>query len=148
MKLYHYVTWNGHIINRSRVIKPGKRYANWVKQTLLDEWPALVFLTLNPEWEPSVQTFSKERYWEKCGSFPETNAALGIPCWKFQVNPNPLILGYPTDFKGCNHWQTMLDDARCMGSVVEDWRIAVQDCYVINAWEWEDDEWKEVSDDL
>ena len=146
MRLYHYVTWNGQILNRSRVIKPGKRYADWVYQTVLDDWPALVFLTKSPDWEPSIQTLSKERYWEKCGSHPETNEALGIPCWKFEINHNPLVLGYATDFKGCSNWENMLEDARCMGSAVEDWRIAVQDCYIIRAWEWKSDDWQEVPD--
>ena len=146
MRLFHYCTWNGQVIERSRVIKPGKRYAEWVQQTLLDEWPALTFLTVSPEWEPSIQALSREKYWEKCGSHPETNAALGIPCWKFEVNPNGLVLGMATDFKGCTNWETMLDDARCMGSDPADWRIAVQDCYVINAWKWENDEWQKSLD--
>ncbi len=143
MRLFHYNTWNGQMLNRSRVIKPGRRYAEWVEQTLLTEWPALTFLTIGPEWEPSIQAMSKERYWEKCGSLPETNEQLGIPSWKFEVNPNGLVLGMATDFKGCNNWQKMLDEAREMGSDPDDWRIAVQDCYVINAWKWENDEWNE-----
>jgi hypothetical protein len=141
MRLYHYATWLGEKINRERVIIPGKKYSNWVAQTIIDEWPALTFLTQNPEWEPSVQTKSKEGYWERCGSLPETNEAMGIPSWKFEINPNGLILGMPTDFRGCSKWEEMIEDARQMGSNIEDWRIAVQDAYVINAWKWENDEW-------
>lgn len=144
MRLYHYATWEGAKINEKRVIVPSKRYSQFVKQTILTEWPALTFLTLSPEWEPSIQSFSKEKYWEKCCSHPETYAALNIPCWKFEVNPNALILGYATDFKGCSKWKEMLEDAVKMGSVIDDWRIVVQDAYVIEASKWENDEWQRL----
>lgn len=145
MKLFHYTTWMGNQMYQERVIKPDNRYARFVFQTILSEWPRLTFLTQNEEWEPSVQAYSEERFWEKCCSHPETYAALNIPCWKFEVNPNGLILGVATDFKGCANWKKMLDDARKLGSTVEDWRIAVQDAYIINSWKWENDEWLKLS---
>ena len=144
MKLYHYATWSGEKIERERIIKPARRYAEFTNRTLLTEWPELTFLTQSPEWEPSIQSLSRESYWEKCGSHPETNAALGIPCWKFEVNPNNLVLGEVKDFHGDRKWWIMLEDAMTMGSDPTQWKVAVQDCYVINAWKWEDDEWRIV----
>jgi len=142
MRLYHYATWAGEAIQKSGVILPNINYANWVKHTLLTRWPDLVFLTQNEYWEPSIQSVNKQGLWEKCGSYPETYAALGIPCWKFEVNLNTLVLGmvdrlseeYP-------RWDFMLQDAEKMGSHTEDWRVTSQDCYVINTWKWENDEW-------
>ena len=141
MRLYHYCTWGGDSIYGAGVIKPSRRYAVNVEKTVLDQWPLLTFLTSSPSWEPSLQSYTKDGHWERCGSYPETNEALGIPSWKFQINTNGLVLGEATDFKGCKDWRRMLEEAVIMGSNPDDWRIAVQDCYVIKTWAWRNDEW-------
>ena len=141
MELYHYTTWRGEQILKERVILCSLRYAHWAGETLLDDWPRLTFLTSDLSWDPSVQAITSHGKWEKCGSYPETYDALGIPCWKFEVNQNGLVLGYPFDFDGDDKWLQMLDDAVKLGSHIEDWRVVCQDVMVIKAWKWEDDEW-------
>ena len=105
-------------------------------------WPRLTFLTINDFWDASVQTRSRDNHWEKCGSDPRAYHELGIPCWRFEVNPHTVVTGNPIEIKTDDDvWARMLLDAVRLGSNPHEWRITSQDAFIIGGWKWEKGKW-------
>jgi hypothetical protein len=143
MKLYHYATWQGSKVAESKVILPSVQYG-FGRRTVLNDWPGLVFLTKNPEWERSIQALSLEEFHEKCGSCPETYSQLSIPCWKFEVEVHPQEVQGVLILRLANNrqWQEMIEDAVSLGSNVKDWLTSDEPQLVTNAWQWKDGGWR------
>ena len=130
MKLYHYATWRGETINKCNYIKPGTRYGRFFDMPL-------VFLTTNEFWEPSIQSYSLERYHEQCGSCPQVYTELGIPCWKFEVRV-PWQGLFPFYAFTIPHWKAMIHDAIQLGSDVTEWYVTRKQTTVIKSWRWKE----------
>lgn len=143
MTFFHYTTWPGLKIYRDRQVQPNDHYIAWAGNLTL-EWPAVVFFTTNPVWEPSVQTSSRERYWEKCGSCPSIYSELGIPCWKFSIDPywaavkdRAKIAKYASfAFKHNSPWRHMAEDAMRLGSDPREWWVSDKPIPVLDAYLW------------
>jgi hypothetical protein len=142
MRLYHYSTWRGAEIFKAGWVHPRDLYQVWTGNTVLMKWPHLVFLSINAEWEPSIQSMTKERYWEKCGSHPEVYTQLNIPCWRFEVDRPGSIMHFSSAAQSCGRlWNEMIDDAICMGSNPDQWIMTQEPVRVRRVWKWED-RWK------
>lgn len=137
MKLYHYATWKGDSIHKQKVIKPSNRYYNYI------DWK-LVFLTRNEYWDPSIQSYSIEGYYEKCGSSPQVYTELGIPCWKFEVRV-PWARLFPHYIILTTRWKMMIADAIHLGSDVTEWHITSLRTDIIKSWKWKGDKYEKVT---
>ena len=136
MKLYHYATWSGKTIHLSKLIIPSNNY-------LTSSSLKLVFLTKNEEWEPSIQSYSLEWYYEKCGSHPETYTELEIPCWKFEVSPIKVTQVKTIKADHEKLWTWMVSDAKAMGSNIDDWYVTDETLIIHKTWQWKTN-WKET----
>jgi hypothetical protein len=139
--LFHYSTWREEQIIQERIVKPCRRYA---PDTMLNHFPPLAFLTFNPFWEPTIQAADDEnRVFEKCGSCPAVYAELGIPCWRFEINPVGVRRRTVTEYWHLPYWGYMLDEAERMGSNPAQWRLADSPAEVIRTYQWNQG-WMEV----
>jgi len=143
MKLYHYTTWLGSILADAGEIETMNRYG-FGEMTMLNDWPKLVFLTSNQDWEPSVQAYNAEKYHEKCGSCPEVYAQLGIPCWKLEVDVPLGEVCCALDNRLMTHpkWVVMLKDAMALGSDISRWMVSFDELSIEKAYRWYDGQWR------
>lgn len=135
MRLFHYSTWRGFKIYKTKTLIPQDTYG-WGDPI----WPKYIFLTTNEMWEPSVQATSPDGFREKIESCPWVYEELGIPCWKFeiQINNPTWVLTYRSPF---HLWACMIADARWLKSKVSEWYITDQECKITEAWKWRIDQW-------
>ena len=131
MKLYHYTTFAGSRILESRVIEPSNVYSNGLKHNTNVPWPKLVFLTQDPNWEPTVQAVGNSGFYERTMSDPDTYTYDNIPCWRFTVELDKELnkLMYPHPL-----WLNMLKDGQSLGSDVSKWhwvehKVNVSQCH-------------------
>ena len=118
MRLYHYTTWDGEEILKTKTIKPTKLMGSGEGY---NSWPSLVFLTTMPSWNIATDIwvdFNKTGNIPKEGTSPETLTKLGIPAWRFEVElKEPLAkLMYPHPM-----WLPMLNIAKGLGADLSTW---------------------------
>lgn len=131
MKLYHYTTFSGAAILKSNVLLPSYFYSATSKHNTTTPWPALVFLTSDPNWEPSVQAIGDSGVYHREASDPSTYTLEGIPCWRITVDlpKDGMKLMYPHP-----RWLGMLRDGKSLGADIKKWHwtekaIPVTECH-------------------
>lgn len=138
---YHYSTWFGDAVFYTGTVEPRVNYVGFGLP--------LVFATLNPHWEPSIQAAWKVGHYEKCGSCPELYEQLDIPCWRFLVRMLDPVSFIQVLFdmgpgKHTNFYAEMIADAAKMGSDVFDWTVSRHPALVLETARWVKGEWHVV----
>ena len=131
---YHYCTWRGRIIAEDGIIKPSTRYA---KNICGPTAPALVFLTTNPYWEPSVQAKDINGRYTRQPSDPKDYRKKLIPLWRFEVEVK-LAVNIIYNVPG---FISMLQDAKELDSDMSLWHWSTESFKVVAVREFNGLDW-------